>query len=177
MRLAVRQHWRIASVWLYVLSVSAIPFSLAAQEANFEASAENSGADVKLSAAVCMSGVSQSLSADESRLQTYRLRIVVAESDVPSFEERGFAIIPCAAVSVPTGTNSVVRGSVGVSYSAWRDQACSLAAYGNAAVQIQFADILGVAPSELCSSAERVAGAWTGNKIDLEREQVVERLD
>lgn len=71
-------------------------------------------------------------------------------ADIPAMTAFGFAEVECGAAAL---ANPRAR-------EAWRDRICAMAAYGNAAVQRQYEQALGVAPAILCGSAERVAGPW-----------------
>ncbi len=111
-------------------------------------------------APVCLTGAWRDVPQVERSQRGQPLQVVVAETDAPGLEKRGFVRTECASVDLAASDK---RG-------AWRDQVCEMAAFGNEAVQNQFEKALSARPAVLCGSAELVAGQWRGQGADTTRD-------
>jgi|GEM_PF-1256902 len=105
-------------------------------------------------AATCMQGMYAEVSQVPEAQRGTSYTVMVATAQVPLLELAGLQSVAC-----------VDDGAVW--QQAQRDEICELAYSGNQAVQEQMRRALGVHPTILCFSAEQVAGAWNGEKIQV----------
>ena len=115
---------------------------------------------------VCMSGPWRDARQTMAPKKGKRFKIVVAQRDSAGFVKRGFSKKDCAAADLV----SVARRN------AWRDEICTMASFGNEAVQQQLARALGARPAELCASAELTVGPWKGN-IPPGQQRILDEVD
>lgn len=107
---------------------------------------------------VCMVGPWRSAPQTMAEKRGKRFKVVVAERDAARLETRGFSRSDCANLDLASNGRQ----------AAWRDEICAMAAFGNDAVQDQFARALGIRPAELCASAEMSVGPWNGRRPTVE---------
>ena len=107
-------------------------------------------ADAAQLAPVCMTGTWRDVEQVRAENKGKKFPMVVAARDVPALQGAGFEIVECKTSDLASEPKR----------TAWRDQVCEMAAYGNEAVQNQLERALGARPAVLCGSAELAVGQW-----------------
>ncbi len=101
--------------------------------------------------AVCMTGLEGRVAQVPLTRQGQPFEIVVSSDDIDSFASKGFVVAACDSQRADE-----------TQWQVYRDEVCSLAAFGNDAVQNQLSRAFGEYPATLCRSVEKVAGEWNG---------------
>ena len=107
-----------------------------------------------------MSGTWRDVAQVRAENRGKKFPMVVAASDVPALEGAGFEQVDCNVSDLASEPRR----------TAWRDQVCEMAAYGNEAVQNQLARALGEQPAVLCGSAELALGQWQPKTKDKNKD-------
>lgn len=120
--------------------------------------AQNDGsveATVSGEPAICMTRAKTLPSNSRSDANRKPAQIVVPEMAVSGLTRKGFQQVDCNQAKLNSRA----------SREAWRDKICRKAAFGNLAIQNQYAQIYGERPAALCAAAQRVAGKVDRKKL------------
>ena len=107
---------------------------------------------------VCMTREKTGPASGRTEASSRPTNIVVPDRVSSGLIRKGFRPVKCSDVELDSDQAK----------RAWRDEICTKAAYGNQAVQNQYARLYGARPAALCAAAQRVAG-----KID--RDELLSR--
>lgn len=97
---------------------------------------------------VCMSREKTGPASGRTEASSRPTNIVVPDQVSSGLIRKGFRPVKCSDAKLDTDQAK----------RAWRDEICTKAAYGNQAVQNQYARLYGARPAALCAAAQRVAG-------------------
>jgi len=152
--------------WLPLVVFSAT--SVAAQSTQAEAqekSEETSGSEQPTT--VCMVREKTGPARGRSDMTSKPTKIVVPERVANGLARKGFQTVDCTEAKLNTKQAQRV----------WRDEICTKAAYGNQAVQNQYARLYGARPAALCAAAQRVAGKVDKEELLKRQAQAEQRSD
>ncbi len=138
-------HHLLVGVTVLSLSVTPVVGQTVSEDASV---ASESGKEPPGQTTICMTRdktLPANARSDASRKPT---NIAVPEMQMASLTRKGFKVIDCGQAKLNTRA----------AQKAWRDKICAKAAFGNRAIQNQYARIYGSQPAILCAAAQRVAG-------------------
>lgn len=139
----IKQDLTLFAPLLVAIALSASPATAQDSQGSSEQAAESQSPTP-----VCMTREKTGPAAGRTEALSRPTNIVVPDQISTGLIRKGFRAVKCSDAKLDTDQAK----------RAWRDEICTKAAYGNQAVQNQYARLYGARPAALCAAAQRVAG-------------------